>query len=223
MPFDEQRDHLGVRIVDQEIQIVGEIEADLVAGGDAVGEAQAAVGGGAQPELQGAARLERRAHRARREAAKLVVRIGEDLLVIAVGAHAVRARHLDLAAAEEVLQPGAALVRLRIGTVAHRGRIDRRGRDAGGFRILQHAGDADGRHDDHRVLDRLRRLAQRRHARLAEHFLLPWIDQDQPARIAEVAQVAIDDPGPGRPFRSPDDRDRLGPEDGFRRPKHSLT
>ena len=55
---------LVLRIVDQEVQVVGEIEADLVAGRDAVGEAQAAVGGGAQPELQRAARLEHRAHRA---------------------------------------------------------------------------------------------------------------------------------------------------------------
>ena len=89
--LDEQHDRAGVRVVDQEIEVVGEIEIGLVARADAVGEAQTAVGAAAQPELQGAARLEDAADRARGEAPKLAVGIGKQPLAIAVRAHAIGA------------------------------------------------------------------------------------------------------------------------------------
>ena len=62
--FDEQHDHLGVRIVQHEVEIILEPKVRLVARGDAVGIAQAAVGGRAHPEHDGAAGLEQAGNRA---------------------------------------------------------------------------------------------------------------------------------------------------------------
>ena len=122
--FDEQRDDAGVRIIDQEVEIIGEIEIGLVAGGDPVGEAQAAVGAGPQPELQRAARLEHAGDRAGRHAAQFGVRIGEQPLPVAVRPHAIGAGQAQICVGQERLEPGAALLRFRILAVADRARID---------------------------------------------------------------------------------------------------
>ena len=107
--LDEQDDDAGVRVIDQKMEVVREIEIGLVARGDAIGEAQAAVGAAAQPELQGAARLEDAANRARRKTPEFAVGIAEQPLVIAERAHAVGAGEAELAAGQKILEPGTAL------------------------------------------------------------------------------------------------------------------
>ena len=57
---------------------------------------------------------------------------------------------------EEVLEPGAALLRFRVVAVAHRGRIDGGGLDAGGVGVVQHVRHRRRRHDHHGMVDRAR-------------------------------------------------------------------
>jgi hypothetical protein len=135
-------------------------EVGLVARGDAVGEAQAPIGAGAQPELQCAAGLEDGADRAGREAAELGVGIGEHTLVIAVRAHAVGAGNAHLAALEKILEPSATLLRFRIVAVAHGGGVDRGRRHTRRIGVFQHARDRWRRHDHHRMIDTFGQLAQ---------------------------------------------------------------
>ena len=185
--FDEQRDDAGVRIVDQEVQIVGEIEIGLVPGRDPVGETQAAVGAGSQPELQRSARLEHAGDRAGRDAAQFRVRIGEQPFPIAVRPHAFGAGQAQLGMPQKILEPGAALLGFRILAIADRARIDGGGFQSTGLRVGEHVGDTSGRNDHDGMIDRLRQRAQRRIAALPVNLALPRIDQEDPARIAELA------------------------------------
>ncbi len=152
--FDEQHDLPGRGIVDDEIQIIGEIEVGLVAGGDAIGIAQPAVGRRLHPELNGAAGLEQACHRARRQAAQLGVGIAEQTLAIGIGPHAIGPGHAQPALGHELLEPGAACLRFRLVAVAHHRGIDGGGFHAGAFGILEHARHRGGGHDHQRMIDR---------------------------------------------------------------------
>ena len=106
--FDEQHDLFGVRIVDQKINEIGEIEVGLVARRHRIGKAHAALGGALEPELHRSAGLKYAADRSWRDAAQLGVGVGEQFLAIRIGAHAVRAADAQLAGRDKVFQPCAA-------------------------------------------------------------------------------------------------------------------
>jgi len=84
MPLDEQRDQARVRILDEEIDVVGEIEAHLVAARDHVVELHATLGRGMAEILHGAAGLRDHGDRAGREPAQVGVGIAEIFLRSAI-------------------------------------------------------------------------------------------------------------------------------------------
>ena len=106
--FDEQHDLAGLGIGDDEVEVIRETEIGLVARRDAIGKAQAAVGGRSHPELEQAAGLEDAGDRARCEPAQIGVGIGEHALAKRIGSHAVRAGDAQAALRDELLEPGAA-------------------------------------------------------------------------------------------------------------------
>ena len=157
--FDEQHDLARVRIVDDEIEIVGKTEVGLVARRDAIGVAQPPLGRGLHPELDQAAGLEDAGDRTGRKPAQIGVGVPEEALAVGIGAHAVRSRHAQAARCGEILEPRAARLRFRLVAVAqHRG-VDGGGADAGFLGCGKYAGDRGRRHDDERMLDRLGQIA----------------------------------------------------------------
>ena len=208
--FDEQHDLAGLRIVDDEIEIVGEAEIGLVARRDAIGIAQPPLGGGPHPELDGAAGLEDACGRARLEPAQIGVGIAEQALAVGIGAHAVRARDPQAALGHEAVEPGAARLRVRLLAVAHHRGIDGGGLDADVLGVGERGRNRRGRHDHQRMVDRLGKLPERGMTALAEHFRLARIDQRDASGIAELAQVLENLARPARALGCADDGERLG-------------
>jgi hypothetical protein len=207
--LDEQHDLAGVGIVDDEVEIIGEAEIGLVPRRDAVGEAQAALGGGLHPELDGAAGLKDARDPAGGELAQFGVGITEQALAIGVGAHAVRPGDAQAARRHEVLEPGAARLRFRFLAVAHHGGVDGGGLDAGFFRVGEHAGNRRRWHDHQRMVDRRGQIAQRGETGLAVDLALARIDQHDRAGIAELAQVLENIARPARTVGRTHDGQRL--------------
>jgi hypothetical protein len=88
--LDQADDHLGVLVVDQKVDVVGEIEVQLIAAGDGVGEVEATERCLLQPELERAAGLEHDADRTGLKSAHALGRIEQELFAKRDRAHAVR-------------------------------------------------------------------------------------------------------------------------------------
>ena len=116
--FDEEDDLARVRVVDDEIEIIGKAEIRLVARRDAIGVAKPPLGRSFHPELQQPAGLEDAGDRTRRKPAQVRVGIAEQALAIGVSAHAVRTGYPQAALRRELLEPGSACLRLRRVAVA---------------------------------------------------------------------------------------------------------
>ncbi len=207
--FDEQHDLARVRVVDDEIEVVGKPEVGLVARCDAIGEAQTPISAGAHEELDQPAGLEQAGDRPGLQPAEVSVGIAEQALAERISAHAIRPGDAQAALGHEILEPGAAHLRLWVLAVAeHRG-IDGGGLDAPRFRIDENIGHCRARHDHQGVVDRFGKVAQRGIAALAEYLRLPRIDQRDAPTIAELAQVLVDLAGPARALGGAHDGKRL--------------
>src|SRR5262249_18365434 len=106
--FDKQDDLARVRVVDDEIEIIGKAEIRLVARCDAIGIAQPPLGRGFHPELQQSAGLEDAGERTRCKPTQVRVGIAKQAFAIGVGAHAIRSGHAQATVRREVLEPSTA-------------------------------------------------------------------------------------------------------------------
>ena len=152
--LDQADDDLRVLVIDQEVDVVGEIEIELVAARHRVGEIEAAQRRLLQPELERAAGLEHHADRARAQRAHALGRIEQELLAQRERAHAVRAGN-----AQAVLvgqrQHRLRAAALGVAAFAELRGIDQRAFQAVGGALGERIGNAGRRNDGEREVDRL--------------------------------------------------------------------
>ena len=212
--FDEQRDDAGLRVFDEVIDVVGEIEAHLVAAGDHVVEVHPAMRAHAGDVLHGAAGLGHERDRAGLLLAKLGIGIAEILLPHRIDAHAVGPADQQAGSVDQRLERRAACDDLGIVAFADLACIDGGALEPGGDAGFEDALHAGGRNDHEGMRRCLRQRGEVGIAFDAPHFAAARVHRIDFAREAVVAQVAIDLSRPFRALGGADDGDRGGPQKG---------
>ena len=190
--LDQADDDLGVLVLDQEIDVVGEIEIELVAARHRVGEIEAAQRRLLQPELERAAGLEHDADRARLKPAHALGRIEQELLAERERAHAVRAGNAKPVLVGQGEQRLRALLALGIAAFAELRRIDQRAFQAVGRGLGERVDDGDGRDNGQREVDGFRDRREVRIDRPAPQLAPLGIDQIQLCRETGEFEVVVD-------------------------------
>ena len=190
--LDQADDDLGVLVVDQEVDVVGEIEIELVAARDRVGEIEAAQRRLLQPELERAAGLEHDADRAGLKPAHALGRIEQELLAERERAHAVRSGNAKPVLVGQGEQRLRALLALGIAAFAELRGVDQRAFQAVRRGLGERVDDGDGRDDGQREIDGLRDRREVRIDRPAPQLAPLRIDQIELRRKAGEFEVVVD-------------------------------
>jgi hypothetical protein len=209
--LDHAGDDAGRRVVDQEVDVVGEIEVELVAARHRIGEIEAAQRGLLQPELERAAGLEHDADAARPQRAHARRGIEQQVLAQRHRAHAVRPGHAQpVRLAQRPHRVGAALA-LRVAAFAELRRVDQRAFQAVRGRLGERLGDRRRRDDGEGEIDRLGDGGEVGKHRPAPQLAALGVHQVKLGRKAAVLEVLVDlaRPAAATGIRSADDRDGL--------------
>jgi len=206
--LDECPDHLGLRIFDEIVEVIGSDEHGFVAGRDDVAEAEASRIGQEADAERAALRDDADIPGQTGRIAQLL-QVGGAAMMRAEDAHAVGAAQRDAAFAAEIgnfaLQKTALLVLFGKTAVVDDGRLDaalcRRGKGVANPRM------ADA---EHRNVRRLGQIGKARIAGMAEDARIGRIDREDRAGEADPIERG-DDPAPDRRlFRGADNGDRAG-------------
>ena len=221
--FDQTDDDLGVLVLDQEIDVVGEIEVEFVAARHRVREIEPAQRRLLQPELERAAGLEHDADRARLKRAHALGRIEQQLLAERERAHAVRTGNAKPVLLRQGAQSLRALLPFGVAAFAELRGVDQRAFQAAGRALGQRVDDGVRRDDGQREIDRLRDRCEIRIDRPAPQLAALRIDQIKLRRETGEFQVLVDflTPAAAAGIGCPDKRDGFGAQQILNRTKHN--
>ena len=207
-PFDEQSDDACMFVLDEEVDVIGEIEADLVAARYHIAEIDAAIGARFDEEPQRAARLRYEGDGTRRKLADFVVGIAEEPLVQSIAAHAIGAGDDQPALVDEGLEGASARDDFGIAAFTDIAGIDGRALQSCGDAHLEHVLHRRCRNNDDRMFHRHRQPREIGIAGHAIDFAEARIDRKNLAAIAVRPQIVENLPRPAGTFGCTDDRDR---------------
>lgn len=201
-------------VLDQEIDVVGEVEIELVAARHGVGKAQAAHRRVLQPELERAARLEDDADLARGQRAHARGGIKQQLLAQRDRAHAIGARDAEIIARAELAHRLGTRLAFAIAALAEARGVDERAFQPMRRAVGERAGHERRRNDGQREVDGLGDRGEAGIDGLAPQRAAPRIDEIDFGGKAAMREIVVDRlrPAVAAFIGRADDGDRLGPQ-----------